>query len=98
LEDRMAGNPAVRLDMTPHLSVQLGCLNSGCLPTAAAISDLRISRRARYTEDFTPPTAPLTVDEDTAVLFTFNGDLTGHGRLGDETYELHAVPGVLAWP
>jgi hypothetical protein len=41
------------------------------------LDELRISHGLRYTDDFTPPTAPFTPDEQTLALFHWDGVLDG---------------------
>jgi hypothetical protein len=56
---------------------------------AGWIDELRLSRRVRYTDDFTPPSAAFEADADTAALYHFDegaglvlGDASGGGSVG----------------
>jgi len=90
--ERLKGKAAL-IDTNPYV-VQLGSLNTGRRPAPALIDDLRISRAARYRADFAPATSPQTIDRNTAVLFRFDGSLTGEGMATDGTrYKARAVPG-----
>ncbi len=75
--------------------VQMGSLNSGRFPAYAGFDELRISRTARYTEDFSPPTRELELDPDTAALFHLNGGLAGEGIAPDGS---HHSPSATAGP
>lgn len=96
-EERMGEDMSVRLDERAY-AMQLGGLNTGRWPARAAVSDLRVSRSARYGEDFAPPEGPLQLDADTAALFRLDGDLAGEGVAEDGTrYSLAGAPGPLEW-
>ena len=95
-EKRMKNNPAVRIDNTLSYAIQIGSLNSGMNPADAAIDELRISRVPRYVKDFAPSRKPFSLDEQTAALLHFDGDLSGVGVAPDGTrYSVNATPGVL---
>jgi len=97
--DRLGENPAVRMENTNHFGIQIGCLNSGLCAADAAIDELRISRVARHSSDFTPSQREFQLDEHTTALLHFNGDLMGNGMSpGGAEYTLSASPGVLARP
>jgi hypothetical protein len=84
------------MDTDSHLPIQIGCMNSGWLPADSAIDQLRISRTARYTDDFTPFRGALELDRDTAALFHFDGGLDGEGMtVRGETYAIEVEPGVV---
>ena len=97
-EDRLDDDKSVRLQTDSPYVVQLGCLNTGRLPAKALIDDLRISRRARYVADFTPPEHGLTLDGGTSALFRFDGHLEGEGMTPDgQRYVIDGVAGVLEY-
>lgn len=54
-------------------AVTIGATFGGSTPFAGYIDDLRISKVARYTTSFTPPTIALTGDLDSVLLLHFNG-------------------------
>ena len=56
--------------------VQVGAMNTGVCPMAAAMDELRISTTTRYAADFTPPKR-LSPDKETGALFRFDGNLEG---------------------
>ncbi|BAI71466.1 laminin G [Azospirillum sp. B510] len=54
----------------------IGAMNNGNNPISGWQDQVRISKVARYTSDFTPPAAAFVPDADTVHLFTFDD---GHG-------------------
>lgn len=78
-------------------SVQLGSLNTGRCPAGALLDELRISRTARYADDFTPNHKAPKLDKDTTALFHFDGDLRGEGMTEQGArYTIDGVAGALA--
>ncbi len=79
--------------------IQIGAINTGWGLADGAISDLRISRTARYTKDFTPSTKPFKVDRQTTVLLPFNGSLNGMGMTNaGSKYTFTATAGIATTP
>jgi hypothetical protein len=93
--ERLGDDKAVELDKTAF-AVQLASLNTGRLPANAVLDALRISRTARYAEDFIPSHKAPGVDRDTTALFRFDGNLQGQGVTEQGgRYTINAVAGVL---
>jgi hypothetical protein len=93
--ERLREDKAVELDKTAF-ALQLGSLNTGRCPADAVIDELRISRTARYTIDFTPSRTPPDLDEHTTALFHFDGDLRGEGLTQEGVrYTLDGIAGAL---
>jgi len=82
-----------QVDTRPY-PIQLGSLVTGRNTANALIDDFRISRPARYTDDFTPPAA-IALDRKTTALFSFDGSLDGAGMTAaGQAYQVTGVPGV----
>ena len=93
--ERLGKDKAVEVAKTAF-AVQLGSLNTGRFPSHAVIDELRLSRRVRYAEDFSPRKQPLTLDQQTTALFHFDGDLHGEGTTAQGArYTLDAIAGTL---
>jgi hypothetical protein len=93
--ERLGEDKAVELDKTTY-AVQLGSLNTGRFPAGAVLDDLRISRTARYPQDFTPSHKPADLDSQTTALFHFDGNLHGEGVTeAGERYPIEAIAGTL---
>ena len=87
--------PATCVD-TGNYVVQLGSLNTGRYAAPVLIDDLRISRTARYADNFTPE--PGDVDNHTSMLLLFNDTLEGEGVTPKgEPYRLRAIPGHIEY-
>jgi hypothetical protein len=71
-----AAEPLVRSKFRPP--IQIGSMNTGVRPAAAAIDELRISLERRYSGDFQPGKR-VAKDEKTLVLFHFDGNLDAEG-------------------
>lgn len=83
------------MDADAPFVTQIGCRNTGRWPMRALLRDLRISRTARYTEDFNLPVM-LDLDTDTTAFWSFDGTLSGVGMMpGGEKYQLQATAGVV---
>ena len=77
--------------------VQVGVRNNGRYPADALIDELRISRVARYREDFEPATESFEMDPHTTALFHFDDDLTGQGTIpAGATYPVESRAGILS--
>ena len=97
-KDRLPATPKRIIDVQTSRSIQFGSLNSGWTPARAVIHELRLSRKARYTKDFTPVRGALAVDKDTTALFHFNGSLAGEGMTAKgERYKVQAQAGVMGY-
>ncbi|MBM4087262.1 MAG: LamG domain-containing protein, partial [Planctomycetes bacterium] len=95
-EERLGEDKSVRVELDSSFFIQIGSLNSGRQPARAAIDELRISRTARYRQDFAPSFAELRLDKDTAALFHFNGSLQGEGLTADGArMAFSATPGTV---
>ncbi|HUS80399.1 MAG TPA: hypothetical protein VM283_03965 [Armatimonadota bacterium] len=96
--ERIENPDSVRVHTAEPYAIELGSIVDGRRPSGAAIDDLRISRVARYTADFTPPQGTPALDADTSALLLFDGDLTGAGRAPDGSeYALQAVAGAVEY-
>ncbi len=85
---------AVRVDAALPRSIQVGALKSGYFASDLRIAGLRISRVARYNDDFTAE-AKLALDQNTSALFDFNGSLEGVGLAADgRQYSVKATAGI----
>ena len=68
------------------------------------IDEVRVSNTVRYTDEFTPPHAPLTTDNNTLALFHFNGnfsDATGQNSAtpyGSLSFVTSTIPYVTPTP
>lgn len=92
-EDWSANEPV--MDAAAPFAVQIGARNTGICPMRSLLRALRISRAARYADDFVPP-GRIDPDADTTALFMFDGSLAGVGMTSDgEKYELRAAPGLI---
>ena len=97
--DRLGETPAARMENTNYFGIQIGCLNSGLCAADAAIDELRISRVARYDNDFAPSQGEHQLDKHTTALLHFDGDLSGKGMSPDGVeYSVTASAGVLSRP
>ena len=94
--ERLGDDKAVELDKTAF-AVQLGSLNTSRFPANAILDELRISRTARYTADFTPSHTPLSLDKHTTARFHFDGGLHGEGMTEEGVrYAIEGIAGSLA--
>ena len=94
-EERLQIKKAVELDEQPY-AIQIGSLNTGRYTAEVVIDEFRLSRNARYNEDFIPTTKPLVLDRKTSALFHFNSSLSGRGMTeAGEDYLVHGVAGAL---
>jgi len=96
-EKRFANGAAVSFPNDAPYSLQVGAYNSGRGEADALIDELRISRVARYAEDFIPPAEPFATDAETGALFHFDDSLDGTTALpGGEALTVKGRAGVLA--
>jgi|LSQX01.1.fsa_nt_gb hypothetical protein len=94
-EERFGDDPSLRVAVDKPYTIQVGCLTSGRQPGDALIDELRISRTARYSADFSPTQGPLPLDADSSFVLHFDGNLIGEGRDADgQTFRVEAVAGV----
>ncbi len=73
--------------ITPSTDFYVGAANHGGAFFNGAIDEVRISNVARYTSNFTPPSAPFTTDANTVALYHLNegtsdttADASGNGN------------------
>ena len=88
------------LPLLPSDTLSIGADQDGVLGIDAYIDEVRISTVARYTSDFTPPSAPFTPDADTKVLYHFDegsGDTTADASAGGYTGHLGGSSGNPIW-
>jgi len=96
--ERLGEDKSVRVPVRPPWPFQLSCMLTGRNPAAGLFDELRISRIARYAEDFEPVKQEFAVDKHTAALFHFNGSFEGDGiSPGGERYTIHAAPGAATY-
>ena len=96
--NRLGEDKSVRLQVAPPFPFQLGAINTGRNPCRGAFDELRCSRTARYTKDFTPSKTPLELDRDTTALFHFDNALEGEGVAPNGArYTLQATPGAVGY-
>ncbi len=94
--ERLGDDKAVELDKTAF-AFQCGSLNTGRFGAKAVLDELRVSRIARYAEDFTPTHKPSSLDEHTTALFHFDGNLQGEGMTEEGGhYVVEGIAGSLA--
>jgi len=87
---------AIALAPTPF-ATQLGSLNTGRHLAPVVLDELRISRSARYVNDFAPKLHPHELDKDTSARFHFDRDLDGEGMTETgERYPVRGQAGALA--
>ncbi len=67
------------LDNLRNFNIQIGCFNNGFMPTDRPMRNLRISRTARYQEDFKPSSKLFVLDNQTTALFPLSNNFTGTG-------------------
>ncbi|MCD6361222.1 MAG: hypothetical protein J7M38_10190, partial [Armatimonadetes bacterium] len=96
--ERIENPEAVRVHTAEPYAIQLGCIVNGRRPGGVRIDDLRISRVARYTDDFSPPQGAPVMDADTSALLLFDEGLTGAGRTPDGIeYVIKAAAGAVEY-
>lgn len=94
-EERFGDDPSLRVTTESPYPIQLGCLTSGRCPARGLIDELRISRGARYSDDFEPTRGPAEADAQSSLVLRFDGGLVGEGRSASGAkYTVEAVPGV----
>lgn len=94
--ERLGDDKAAELDKTAF-AFQCGSLNTGRFGANAVLDELRISRIARYAEDFTATHKPPILDKHTTALFHFDGNLHGEGMTEEGVrYAIEGIPGSLA--
>lgn len=107
---RMSGAPGYqRKDLLPDVMVemlettipygiQVGSLNSTWFPMEGVMDALRISRVARYDEDFTPADGGFDLDNETSLMVEFDGNLKGRGMTsGGVVYDVTGTAGCWAF-
>ncbi len=96
--DRIEDPEAVRVHTEEPYSIQLGSTVNGRGPGGVQIDNLRISRVARYAEDFAAPAGAGELDAETTALLQFEGNLAGAGVGPDGAeYEIKAVAGAVEY-
>ena len=85
--------------LTPSTDSYVGAANHANSYFNGAIDEVRISKVARYTSNFTPPSTPFTTDPNTVALYHFDdgsglttSDASGNGN----TLTLVSAPGWVA--
>ena len=95
-EDRLGADKSVRVELDSGFYAQMGSLNSGRYPAQAEMKELRISRTARYRDDFSPVHGETKSDKDTCALFHLKGSLRGEGMTPEgQRYTVEATAGVV---
>lgn len=89
--EKASDAPKIGFYTAAPLTIQLGCAPGGRYESGFLMDEFRISRVARYRDNFTVDFKPWNIDDNTSALFHFDGSLEGTGPNGAK---LTATPGI----